>query len=488
VLARTLTLKPKDRKPPVLGPKVRVETARISPPADESGLSAVINGAGLYQVGKNGLKEHGANPRGMWLGTWTTSLNLEFELPEAAPLSAIEVWNFNAPWQTTNGIRKVDVAVSADGTNWQTILRGAEIAEAEGTAGYDEPTVLKFNGVTARKVRFENIVPWSTSGKVGLSAVVFHEAASTKAGPLQPEDGSTSVGIAKPALEWTPGRGATEHRVYFGSSRDTLAPLGTTKEVRMALPELNPNTVYFWRVDEVQPDGSVVPGRIARFTTSGLVAWWKLDETDGAEAADAAGHHLVGHIEGQPRWTARRDNDGGALEFDGQENFINCGNATAFDFRGAMTLSVWMKVRKFDKNWQAIVTKGDHAWRLQRNNTSNTIVFYPAGLNSSQGAGEHRPRLFTKRAMDDNQWHHVVGLCDGQRSALYVDGQLEDSVAATGLLFQDTEPVMIGENSMHRGRLFNGWMNDVRLYGYGLSAEEVRALYSRGREGKRADK
>ena len=39
---------------------------------------------------------------------------------------------------------------------------------------------------------------------------------------------------------------------------------------------------------------------------------------------------------------------------------------------------------------------------------------------------------------------------------------------------------MIGENSMERGRLFNGWIGDVRLYGYGLSAEEIQALYHGG--------
>ena len=95
----------------------------------------------------------------MWRGAWTKNLCLEFELPEAVPLGAIEVWNYNGEWQTADGIRKADVAVSSDGTNWQTVLRGAEFAEADGNADYDEPTVLKLEGVAARKVRFENIVP-----------------------------------------------------------------------------------------------------------------------------------------------------------------------------------------------------------------------------------------------------------------------------------------------------------------------------------------
>jgi hypothetical protein len=484
VLTRPLTLKPKDRTPPALGPKVRVETVHLSPPADESGLSAIINGAGLRHRDKGNLKEHGTNPSGMWLGTWTTNLDLEFELPEAVPVAAIEVWNFNAEWATSNGVRKVDVAVSADGANWQTVLRGAEIAEAEGTADYDEPTLLKLNGVTARKVRFENIVPWSASGKVGLSEVVFHEAASAKAGPLQPEDGSTSVGIAKPALEWTPGRGATAHRVYFGSSRDTLAPLGTTKEARMALPELKRNTTYFWRVDEVRPNGSVVAGRVARFETTGLVAWWKLDETEGSKAEDATEHQLVGRVQGRPRWAPGRGKIGGALEFDGTENFIKCGNSTEFDFRDGMTVLVWIRVRQSDKAWRAIVTKGDDAWRLQRANEEGKLLFVAGGLKSSPKEGTSRPRLQSKRNVDDGQWHHVVALYDGQRVALYVDGELEDSVAASGALIQNSDPVMIGKSSSSRGRLFNGWMDDVRLYGCGLSTEDVQALYRNGLDGK----
>lgn len=112
----------------------------------------------------------------MWLGACAPDLKIEFELSQAVALAAIEVWNFNAEFETANGIRKADVAVSADGSTWQTVLAGAEFAEAEGTTDYDTPVVLKLNSAMARKVRLENIVPWSASGKVGLSAVVFHQA------------------------------------------------------------------------------------------------------------------------------------------------------------------------------------------------------------------------------------------------------------------------------------------------------------------------
>ena len=189
-MPRELTLKPKGRKPLELGEKVRVQAVHLSPPGDEAGLAALVNGSGLRDRDKDGLMEHDAARTNMWCGACPTELKLEFELAEAVPLGAIEVWNFNADWQTTNGVRKADVAVSADGANWKTVLAGAEFAEAEGHADYDDPIVLKLPSVTARKVRFENIQPWGT-GNVGLSEVVFHRASGSQAGPAGKEERRT---------------------------------------------------------------------------------------------------------------------------------------------------------------------------------------------------------------------------------------------------------------------------------------------------------
>jgi len=178
-----LTLKASGRKPPDLGPMVRVEAVHLNPAGDEAGLAALINSAGLRDADKDGLLEQDTAPTNMWRGPCAANLSLEFELPEPVALGTIEVWNYNAEWQTADGMRKADVAVSPDGTTWETVLRGAEFAEAEGTPDYDEPIRLKLKGATVRKVRFENIVPRNDKGQVGLSKVVFHQATGTPAAP-----------------------------------------------------------------------------------------------------------------------------------------------------------------------------------------------------------------------------------------------------------------------------------------------------------------
>ena len=123
IMPRPLALKPKGRKPPALGPEVRAVAVHLGPSADESGLAALINREGLADCDKDGLLEHTTSTNNMWQGVCTTNLALEFELSEAVPLGSLEVWNFNAEWQTADGVRRADVAVSADGSTRLLFLR-----------------------------------------------------------------------------------------------------------------------------------------------------------------------------------------------------------------------------------------------------------------------------------------------------------------------------------------------------------------------------
>jgi len=55
LVTRQLTLKDTERKPPELGPKVRVEAVHLNPPSDDKGLAALINSVGLSDRDKDGL-------------------------------------------------------------------------------------------------------------------------------------------------------------------------------------------------------------------------------------------------------------------------------------------------------------------------------------------------------------------------------------------------------------------------------------------------
>ena len=488
MLTHQVTLKPSGRKPPDLGPKVRIEAVRLNPAGDDKGLAALVSPAGLWDSDRDGLLEQDTSSKHMWRGACAANPSLEFELPESVALGAIEVWNYNADWQTKDGIRKADVAVSPDGTSWETVLRGAEFAEAEGNPDYDEPIQLKLKGAMVRKVRFENIVPWNDKGNVGLSKVVLHQAPGPQAGPQTPADGATGISISSPALEWVAGQGATEHRVHFGTAPDNLTLLASTKQTPVEAPQLKPDTTYVWRVDEVQADGSVVKGRVARFSTAGLVAWWKLDQTKGTKAEDASGHELAADAIGILSWVPdHQGRAGGALEFDGRTTYLNCGRAQEFDFHNAMSVAVWIKVPGFSKPSQSIVNKGDTAWGLKRYKNTGQVTFCFNTDSPAKSSDENLVSLVSKRKVDDGQWHHVVGVSDGRRAAVYVDGELEDSAEAKPIALNSV-PLRIGSNLEALGKGYSGCIDEVRLYGYGLSQTEVKALYQGAGAGQRAEK
>jgi hypothetical protein len=78
--------------------------------------------------------------------------------------------------------------------------------------------------------------------------------------------------------------------------------------------------------------------------------------------------------------------------------------------------------------------------------------------------------------VNDGRWHHATGVYDGETLSLYIDGALDVSAEATGKIGQTDKMVLIGENCEKRGRCWNGLIDDVRIYSYGMTAEEVAAL------------
>jgi hypothetical protein len=121
-----------------------------------------------------------------------------------------------------------------------------------------------------------------------------------------PPDGAS--GVLVPLLEWESGETAAFHDVYFGTTPD-LGPEDFQQQNRkeMAMywhvPGLVPGTTYYWRIDEVEADGTTVhTGDVWSFTALGPKAY-NPNPPDGAEdlqfvtltwtpGQDAAEHHV----------------------------------------------------------------------------------------------------------------------------------------------------------------------------------------------------
>jgi len=471
VLAHSIWIKAEERKPPVTGEAIIAEWVQASSAHPGSDAVNLISPEGLRDRDYDGLNEHSSDTDNMWLSEkGQTDGWLEFDLGAVRKVSNVMIWNLNDAWHTDRGVHKADISVWTEQTGWRKIHQDLSLCEAEGGDDYDDPIVVKLDAVEARKVRFDNLANFGDADHIGLSKVQFFEARGPRAVQPAPADGTEGVGPSHATLTWMAGMGATAHNVYFGTDPENLPLLGNTQESKAELSALAGNTKYYWRIDEVQSDGSVVASSPWSFTTGGLFAWWKLDETEGDTVANAIDSEMNGTLAGDPQWQPADGKVGGALLFDGDGDYVDCGKDSAFSITDEMTVAAWIKVNKFDKRWQSIVTKGDSAWRMARESAADSIQF---------GTGIYQRNLQAVRGtvdVNDGSWHHVAGVYDGRRLYLYVDGQLDETAFGSGKIPANDYAVAIGQNTERPDRDWNGWIDDVRLYSCALTKEQIRAL------------
>ncbi|UCE47097.1 MAG: LamG domain-containing protein, partial [Phycisphaerales bacterium] len=113
-----------------------------------------------------------------------------------------------------------------------------------------------------------------------INQIIDEGESPLQAGTASPRDGATvDIDNALP-LTWTGGANATQHEVYFGLDRNAVADAdasdttGIYRGRQSATSYTPPEGVewgggpYFWRVDEINNDGTVTRGRIWSFTVA----------------------------------------------------------------------------------------------------------------------------------------------------------------------------------------------------------------------------
>jgi hypothetical protein len=217
---------------------------------------------------------------------------------------------------------------------------------------------------------------------------------------------------------------------------------------------------------DVQDNAWENPQAFGNAELAGLIGWWKFDETEGTNAADSSGNGNNGILVGNAAWRPQGGKLGGAIELDGNGDYVKIDNEAAFDITGQITISTWVNITSVPQEWTGIVTKGDSAWRMSTDYANNVFHF---------GVGQN-DFLNGRTAVSAGQWHHVTCVYDGQKMSIYVDGKLDTSRPRSGPIGTNDFPVCIGENLELTGRCWSGLIDDVRIYNYALGEKEIAAL------------
>ncbi len=163
-------------------------------------------------------------------------------------------------------------------------------------------------------------------------------------------------------------------------------------------------------------------------------------------------------------WSSTSGQDGkGAFLFDGVDDYINCGSSAVQDY-DQITVMAWIKPLYINSSDFHVIVGGNA--RLYLDIRKGKYRTYTS-LLSDKG--------IVNTYAETDIWTHVAFTYDGSIKRLYIDSEevksefAENSVSPTN--------IFIGKGHVNFPRIFDGYIDDVRIYNRGLSAEEVLGIF-----------
>lgn len=223
------------------------------------------------------------------------------------------------------------------------------------------------------------------------------------------------------------------------------------------------------------------------------VGYWKFDEGQGTRAGNSGsgGTTLNGILASSPNtpgWSTS-GKFGKALSFDGTNDTASIPDNSALDFgTGDFTVSFWLKVTStLTTNTEyGIVNKnstfqGSAGWGIEVSSWGGSASTYQIILyNTGQSTWGNTSSVSPPGSMSANQWYHVVGTRQGTTMKTYVNGLLAGSKTHSdvGLTVNNSQAITIADHSW--GPNLPGLIDEVKVYNYALTADEVKLDYNQG--------
>ena len=239
--------------------------------------------------------------------------------------------------------------------------------------------------------------------------------------------------------------------------------------------------------------GSITP---SYDLTDGLASHWKLDETSGTTATDSAGTDdgtMTGGLSGADSTAGQ---DGTSLFFERDDDVYIQTTNTTVETEDDFTLSLWFRTTYVSagNEEQVILWQGDSAgngggaqyeFTLNIGNVTDSDdqkIQFHVEQNGASGVDDADINLLTD-FNDPNVWHHLAIVVTGMSTAepkahMFLDTNWTGVDTAGGAIPRGTwnEDLRIGgEPSLTR--MFDGEIDDVRVYDKALNVGEIRQIY-----------
>ena len=218
-----------------------------------------------------------------------------------------------------------------------------------------------------------------------------------------------------------------------------------------------------------------------------LRGYWKLDDGSGTNATDASGNGNTLAMTGSPSWATGQIGPY-ALDFSGTAQYLSVADPSSgvLDIGDSTDFSItgWFNRDTFANDHTIVAKRNSSA----TNTDAGYIVWIDAAadkLNFTVGDGGgtsgDQYTLASASTFTATGWHQFAAVWDDSLGMqLYIDGKLDNSTTSStssiGSL-ANAVAFRIGAES-DAGNPFDGKLDDIRIYGYALSADQVKKVYN----------
>lgn len=226
----------------------------------------------------------------------------------------------------------------------------------------------------------------------------------------------------------------------------------------------------------VSPNHIANRGLLGHWTFDGMNVNWGL-----GSVFDVSGNNQTGTITAMDRLNGAIPGiHGQAFRFNGANQFIS-GPSSAGLRPASTSISAWVSPMAVTAAAGAIVSnRASNAvfggYLLSYDNANNDKL----NILITNNCTSWGTNFVSNNTLQIGKWYHVVVTYKSGEGLMYVDGVRQTlSSTMTGNICYGTDNLRIGGES--NGTRFNGRIDDVRLYNYPLTPQEVQLLYEAGR-------
>ncbi len=344
------------------------------------------------------------------------------------------------------------------------------------------------SGKVSSALQFDGVDDYVSVGDVGSVQTVefWLNDSNTTDGILELVDNTTYISISGSAISLT---GFTSTTTYVNGVETSSLSSGWN-HVAIIADAVSAASVNIGEANSDYMDGIIDEVRLYdralsaeevryHYNRGGPVAHWTFDEGNGTTTYDSTDNGNDGIFvtaETSPIWTTGKHGTG--LLFDGENDYVNLPDIGVPE---KITITAWIKVNTYfgSSYFYGIVGtpspgNGYMMIRLGNDGTEAGKDLFDFAFYNGSSYSE----IYGTTHLATGIWYHVVATYDGSYMRTYVNGIQESSQVDDG-------PTTSGQNliigaDLLDNRYFDGIIDDVRIYNYARTPDEIALDYNAG--------